>query len=176
MAISRTHYNALVDDSGGPIPDGTPWTKARVGDLLDDIDLIGVWQSPAFNAADYTASGAMTWTLDSGDVVTRAYVLIGKGTAGSGTLTVAWDLITTTVGGTVGTGLRMAIPGGYTAARTVTNPYVYMQTAGTWVTGYAQVLGGSTYITFYNSSFGVTTWALSTNLTSLAGQITFEVT
>jgi hypothetical protein len=174
MPISRTHYNALVDDSGAAVPDGTPWVKARVGDLLDDIDLIGVWISPAFDAADYTASGAMTWTLASGDVITRASMLLGKGAAGSGTLTVAWDLITTTIGGVVGTNLRMAIPGGYTAARTVTNAFAYQQ-AGVWATGYAQVVAGSTFISFYTSTFGTTNWALSTNLTYLAGQLTFEV-
>lgn len=37
MAIDRTWYNALVDDSGGGL-DGTVWSKAQVNSLLNLLD------------------------------------------------------------------------------------------------------------------------------------------
>ena len=50
--------------------------------------------TPTFSAGDYTGNGAMTWTVDAGDVTFQYYKLRGKD------LTVNWVLVSTTVGGT----------------------------------------------------------------------------
>lgn len=39
-----------------------------------------VWQTVVFAAGDYTAGGAMTWTVASGDVITHRYLMIGPNT------------------------------------------------------------------------------------------------
>jgi len=61
-----------------------------------------------FNAADYTGSGSMTWTVASGDVEMFRYQQMGR------RLRIEMMLFTTTVGGTVSTTLQAKVPGGFT--------------------------------------------------------------
>jgi hypothetical protein len=68
------------------------------------------WQSVTFNAAHYTGSGGMTWTVASGNVAVFRYMLIGK------TMFVMGVFNTTSVTAPLGTMLKVRIPGGYTAA------------------------------------------------------------
>lgn len=57
--IDRTNYNALVDDTGGPVPDGTPWNKARIKDvLLDPID-IGLVPGGSNTYVQYNNAGVL---------------------------------------------------------------------------------------------------------------------
>lgn len=77
------------------------WREA----LITPGDMIAV----PFNAADYTASGSMTWTLAAGDIVQDAYIQYGN------LVTLISTLDTTTVGGTPSTELRKAFPAGFTA-------------------------------------------------------------
>lgn len=63
----------------------------------------------AFAAGKFTANGAMTWTVASGDVDTYNYYIRGN------QLFFTISLSTTTVGGVVDTELRVQVPGGYTA-------------------------------------------------------------
>ena len=54
----------------------------------------GAWITPTFSAGDYDGGGgAMTWTVESGDVTTCKYYLKGR------TLAWALQLTGTTVGG-----------------------------------------------------------------------------
>ena len=59
-----------------------------------DTDAVATWTSVAYDAADFTGNGSMTWTVGSADVLQFAYRI--EGTA----MTVAFALATTTVGGT----------------------------------------------------------------------------
>lgn len=57
--IDRTNYNALVDDTGGPVPDGTPWNKARIKDvLLDPID-VGLTPGGSHTFVQYNNGGVL---------------------------------------------------------------------------------------------------------------------
>ncbi len=67
---------------------------------------MGEWTDVAFNAANFTASGSMTWTVASGDQILFRTMMIGK------TLFLEAFLDTTTVGGTLSSELFIAIPGG----------------------------------------------------------------
>lgn len=49
---------------------------------------------PAFSAGNFTASGAMTWTVDIGDIAACNYILQGR------VLNVTFSIATTSVGGT----------------------------------------------------------------------------
>jgi hypothetical protein len=75
----------------------------------------GAWITATFAAGNFTANGSMTWTVDSGDVTTMAYYLRGR------TLHVMWQLLTTTIGGTVNTQLLIGngAYGGFTWAKTM---------------------------------------------------------
>lgn len=77
---------------------------------------MGSWIDVPYNAANFTATPGMTWTVDPADVVSFAYTLVGQ------TLSMVVHLITTTPGGTAGLELFIAIPGGFVPARTFQTP------------------------------------------------------
>jgi hypothetical protein len=132
----------------------------------------GAWTALPYNASDYTASGSMTWTVDSTDINIR-YLVFGK------TMILALRLAQTTVGGTVSNELRVAIPGGKTvkSGANIWSPFIVVDnthSTGAMQNGLAVAASGSSYISLFK--FGYTDWTLSTNNTDLAGQIIFEIT
>jgi hypothetical protein len=129
----------------------------------------GAWITPTFAAGNFTGNASMTWTLASGDVTTYA----SKLDAGSRTMTVEFQLITTTVAGTPNTALQIAIPGGLTAAKAMLNPILYKDNGGANTIGYCAVSSGGTVIQCFTASGG--NWTASTNATYVYGQIAFEV-
>lgn len=169
MALDRTWYNTLVDDSGSGL-DGTIWNKAAVDSLMDVIDAalatLGVWTDVAYNAATFTASTG-TWTVDVGDQTALRYTLVGK------TMTVAFDIRASDVSATP-TGLQIAIPGGHVCATGTRTAFVYQDAGGASALGLAAVLAAGTVIAL--SKLGGGTWTTTTADNTLAiGQITFEV-
>lgn len=128
---------------------------------------MGEWTTPAFNAGDFTAGGAQTWTVGSGDVITYEYSLVGK------KLTVAFVILTSTIGGTPNPDLRIAVPGGFSAAKRTLNPILVLD-GGTFAAGFAQVLAGGTTISLTHID-AVTNWANQTDSAGVLGEITFEV-
>src|SRR5882672_6592367 len=92
----------FATDTGALFADtGATWTQIAISPPA--------WIAPAFNAANFTAGGAQTWTLQAGDVASFAYTIFGK------TMTVAFALQTTSVGGVPDPTLRITIPGGFVA-------------------------------------------------------------
>lgn len=126
----------------------------------------GFWTPVSFDAALYTASGAMTWTVESADQATLAYALLGK------TLVVSLVLANTTVAGTPSTELRVAIPASLTAARAMAMP-VRIRDNGTWTTGEASVSADGTVIAIVRTDGAA--FSASSNATDVRGQIAFEV-
>lgn len=67
MLLDRTWYNTLVDDTLGPIPDGTIWNKAAVDALMDAVDAAlpkeGSW-TPVLGGAGGTSG--QTYTVQVG--------------------------------------------------------------------------------------------------------------
>jgi hypothetical protein len=188
--IDRTNFNLLVDDSGSGT-DGTILNKAQIAAvILDQVDALiaaaivfgstisergrttpmGEWINVTFSAGNFTGNGSMTWTLASGDQVTFKYTLIGK------TMIVSVVLQTTTVGGTPNTDLRIAIPGGFTAAVAMVSPCDIVDN-GTFPTtsarGRMSVAAGATQIVINTATGG--NWTASTDQTHVRGQIAFEV-
>lgn len=76
----------------------------------------GGWITPAFNAAHYTGSGAMTWVVVAGNVGRAAYYLQGKA------LRVQLVVFNSTLGGVADAVLLRVIPGGFTAGPAVFAP------------------------------------------------------
>jgi hypothetical protein len=66
---------------------------------------VASWQTPTFVAGDFTGNGAMTITVEAGDVTTDQYVVIGN-------RTVIYNIVleTVTIGGTPNNLLIRALP------------------------------------------------------------------
>lgn len=130
----------------------------------------GTWIAPAYAAGDFTGNGSMTWTVDAGDVTVYRYWLKGR------TLWVAWTIVTTTVGGTPNTELRIKVPGGFSVAFQATTAYMFKDNGGVW--SFAAVWAESsvpTQIRLFVAGFGTTNWTASTNATHAYGQLAIEV-
>ena len=124
------------------------------------------WVDVSFSAGDFTASGSMTWTVGSGDVVTFAYRKIGKH------MTVAIQLTATTVGGTPDTYLYITIPAGATAAKQVSNIAWCQLGVGLGFFCNLEVTAGGTVIRAFRVGG---TWDTGTNTHDLMGEITFPI-
>lgn len=129
----------------------------------------GAFITPAFSAGNFTANGAMTWTVASGDVTTYKYKLSGR------ELTVELSINTTTVAGTPNTQLNIAVPGGFTATSFVAN-LARMLDNGAAHTGTLDVAASGTVIRASTDTTGGTNWAAATDTTYVIGWISFEVT
>ncbi len=125
----------------------------------------GAWTSVAYASGNFTSSGG-SWTVDSGDQGTYAYVLNGK------TMTVAFEINTSSVGAGA-TALLIAIPASKTAARSIANTCWIADGSFANVGGLCDVQGAGTTILIRRSDLGAFT--ASTNTTYVFGQITFEI-
>ncbi len=126
----------------------------------------GGWYTPTFSAGDFTANGSMTWTVASGDVTTYAYNIRGN------VMTLSFTIATTTVGGSLNTQLRIAVP----ASKTITKRMVSMvrlNDSGTVVAAWVDAGAGDTFVSIQRLDAAAFTAA--TNTTYVYGQITFEI-
>ena len=126
---------------------------------------VGEWTAVPYNAGNFTAS-AGTWTVDSGDQLAYAYTLVGK------TMTLAFDIVGTDV--SAGAILRIAIPGGYTAARRTRTP-ISVRDNGTYGTGFAIVKPSQAYVECVASQAAANFAITAGDNTDVNGEITFEV-
>jgi hypothetical protein len=129
----------------------------------------GGWITPTFNAADYTASGSMTWTVDAGDVGSCAYYLKGR------SLSVTFVLQTTSVGGTPSNLLLRVIPGGFTCSDNASAALI-VHNNSVWSMASMNVgTGASTLIGFGTDPSATVNWTASTNTTYVYGSMTIPV-
>ena len=128
----------------------------------------GAWIVPAFSAGNFTGVGAMTWTVEAGDVLAFAYRLSGR------TLVVTWRISGTSVGGTLNTDLRIgnAAFGGFVPTRGALVP-IYVSDNGTASIGIGQVGSGGSLLEI--NKVPNANWGASTNASSTYGTLTFEV-
>jgi hypothetical protein len=131
----------------------------------------GAWITPVFAAGTFTGFGAMTWTVDAGDVVTCSYRLTGR------TIQFTFDLTTTSVGGTPNVVLQIGNVafGGFTCTRQSFQPYIKNDNAGGDAIARLQVSGGGTMLSLFNG-MGAPNWTASTNANGVYGHVVFEVT
>jgi hypothetical protein len=109
----------------------------------------------------------MTWTVASGDQITFAYTLIGT------TMVFSLQLDTTTVGGTPNVALQVAIPGGFTATKTMAGP-CYVIDNGVRGNGVWSVTATGSVVQIFLNSAG--NWAAATDTTYVKVTAAFEVT
>lgn len=127
---------------------------------------MGAWTSVPYNSGNFTAS-AGTWGVDNADQVTYAYTLVGK------TMTLTWHIKQTDVSNAAT--LRIAIPGGFLAARQASSTCRALDNGGAIVASACEVTAGVAYVTLYadvnSNNFSVT----SSDNTYVFGTFTFEV-
>lgn len=123
------------------------------------------WVQFPFDAAAFTASGSMTWTVEAADVVTFALTRIGR------TVIVSFEVTGTTLGGTASTEVRLALPSAVVPLRGMSNN-VRLFDGGTGISGYAHVNPNGTYIRV--TKLDASNLTLGTNVFGLQGQIAFE--
>ena len=135
--------------------------------MSSKLTIPGAWTTPAFDAASFTASGSMTWTVEAGDVATYAYQIAGK------IMIVMFRIITSTIGGTPSNALHIKIPASKTATKPTLNLCSILDTG--WTAGLAEVLAGGTVIKIYPDAAFSANWTTGTNDKYVQGQITFEI-
>jgi hypothetical protein len=136
LAVDARLWRQYVDGAGNlavsalndaaSVVQATPLTLARTGNVAiggtttshtgslserGRLVAMGEWQDLAFNAANFTAGGGGTWTVNAAALLYNRYTLIGKTLHWR--LYVAWFGGISTVAGTV-TELRIAAPPGLT--------------------------------------------------------------
>jgi hypothetical protein len=167
---STAAYRAITASTAGQIVgvggrlfgiyDGTT-SRWRVT-LIDPGAPIAV----AFDATHYTANGAQTWTVASGDQETRMYIQRGK------VLTYFFVINTTTVGGTPNNRLILALPAGFTVTRQIRGiVQLFDNNVGT--PGQCTVSAAGTTILF--GRIDNLNFAAATDATYVLGQAQFEV-
>jgi hypothetical protein len=136
--------------------------------LADGTHPFGLWTSVPYAATRFTASGAMTWTVTNASVNTYAYTKLGK------TITLAFWLNLTTVGGVVAPALELAIPDGWKVAKPMAATFGYMDNGVAGV-GLVTAPRNGVKLNLYVDASTVVNWTASAALTSVYGQLTFEV-
>lgn len=129
----------------------------------------GAWTMVPFNAANFTANGAMTWTVESGDIGNVSYTRIGDVV-----FMQVW-LNTTSVGGTPNTTLSMAFPAGLASQAgngSFSGSYHY-QDNGTYGTGLWTVLSSVAAVNFFKQD--LSSWQAATNTTTIHAMVIFRV-
>ena len=151
---------------GGPVSGGA---IAPVYRALVAADIPATWTTPTFAAGNFTASGAMTWTVAAGNVNVYQYMVLGK------TMTITFNISGTTVGGVAATTLQLAIPGGFLAAKAFSPSTFSYSDAGTAGVGQVDTgtAAGSSTLRLLKNNLAIN-WTVGAG-TNVAGQITFEV-
>jgi hypothetical protein len=129
----------------------------------------GAWTTPAYSAGNFTA-GSATWTVDSGDVTTYAYIQNGK------TMLLAFELVNTSISGGPAGALSIKIPNSATIHRVTRCRIVVKDNGAAPEIGAAfiQSINGNTVDIYKGTAGGAATFANSTNATDVTGQILFE--
>lgn len=179
-----SYFVRLIDGDGGwichntlentpaPVNDYTRSGMVVLNNRTETGAVLGpqwgtTWTTPTFAAGNFTANGAMTWTVGSGDVQTYAYHIIGK------LMTVLFRINTSTVVAVVNTQLLIAIPDGRTATKYTATPFIASDNGAANEIGLCDVIAAGTKIRL--SRLAGTNWTAAVDTTTVMGQITFEI-
>lgn len=151
-ALSSTYFASL---SGANLT-SIPWTAMTT-----------TWSSQSYSAGNFSASGSQTWTVDVSDVSTNTYAIFGK--------TMIWTvfILSSSIGGTPSTELRMTIPNSQTVNASVgaAGSCAGYNSGGLDVSWLA--VPSNSYIILYTSFGG--NWAASTNNQHISCTMIFSI-
>ncbi len=124
--------------------------------------------TPVFSAADYTGSGAMTVTADSGDITSNEYYVNGN--------QVTWFLNFNglTTGGVADVSIKFTLPNGWTAITTIVAITRMNDNGVGFIAGILFVVAGQNYIGFQRID-GANWVTPQTNAAQMVGTIIFTI-
>src|SRR6266850_2130207 len=122
----------------------------------------GAWIAVPYASGNFTGSGAMTWTVDAGDVLCFRYWLKGC------TVTLNVAIVNSTVGGTPDSFLQVNQLATYAGSQSIASGAWYKDN-GTFGTGTVQSNGATLQV----AKTAGANWTASTNLTQVAFTIPF---
>lgn len=125
------------------------------------------WTPYPYSADVFGATGGMIWTVQAGNVGTLQYLRLSPTV-----LVLAWDINNTSVSGAVSTGLRLRLPEGLVAAKTMPVAGWGLDN-GAGVSQVAYSTAGDQRLTI--SRFDLANWAASTRQTRVSGCIILDV-
>ncbi len=108
----------------------------------------------AYAGGDYTAD-AGTWTVDSGDLITYDYTVIGK------RLKIDLTINSSSISSAAATRMQATIPNGYTYVKDARDP-CFVFNGGTSTTGMARATAAATQLFIYRDA-GAAAYAVATN-------------
>ncbi len=149
--------------SGAPVRAVSP---TITGTLTYGTNQVGVWTTPAFNAGDFTASDAKTWTVAAVDVTNYPYTIINK------IMIVNFTIQTSTTNGG-GNYLQIAIPASKVATKTQVVSCGVIDNGGSSAYGQLSVIASGTILKIARA--GGALWSAATDTTEVFGSITFEI-
>lgn len=123
-----------------------------------------------FNAADFTGSASMTWTVALADIIAFMYTIIGN------TMIIIFELEQTSVGGTPDTQLKFKIPASKVALAETYGWARLNDNGGAVAAGQCATFtagGGDTYVSV--TKVPLANWTAATNTTNVAGQIIMPI-
>ena len=142
----------IVQSGPTPIAQGGFITFAYDGNFWNLIGHEqGVWITQPFSAANFTASGPMTWTVAAINVTAQSYKIVGN------TLHYILNVSSTTIGGTADIELRAATP--YVAAITNSTPAQVLSPGLPSTLSVGGPVAAQTYLRFFSNLNGAA-WGL----------------
>ncbi len=176
--ITRT---PIVDDDGSGTT-GTVINNAWKQELYAQIDALsasltaaagmGAWIPVPYNAALFTASPPLTWTVEAADVLYFKYLKYGS------LAIFAFDVYQTTLGGSPATQLRVIFPPGILPTQNQVQTGVWVTTPAGGVTsvlGVANINASAGFVELYCDSSMQKPWTPGANSTRVAATLMFEV-
>lgn len=109
-------------------------TAKTMTDIEAAVNAMGTWQNVPFNAAHFTGTAPMTWTVGAGAIVRNRYAIVGKTLFWS--VYISWFSGSNVLGGSPSASINITMPAGIVAqAQIVAIDF----SAG--ITGSAQIAG-----------------------------------
>lgn len=107
------------------------------------LSLLGVepsWTSVPYSASNFSGSESMVWTVDSADIKSFKYIMIGPHT-----MLVAFSIEGSTISGTVNSSLKIVIPNSKTSQALIVSQSL-ISDGGGWSLGYTSTTALGSYI------------------------------
>jgi len=127
---------------------------------------LGHWINVPYAASNFVGSQSMTWTVESADVQTYAYTLIGN------TMLLSVCIYAASVGGTPDAYLMTRIPGGF-SARQQTEALCWVLNNGAVATGRVRTFPSDGYVYVMLQAGG--NWQLGAGTNYISFQITIQI-
>ena len=148
---------------------GNTLTAAQMNTYVGgNTNAVSQFNSRTFSSTYYSANGAMTWTLTSGDVNSEVLIEAQE------LMIMAFDYVTSSVGGTPNTALQIQIPNGRVCQANTLGTTLYSDAGGALTQGYCSANATGTTINLFKAA--AANWTTSTNNTSITGTIIIPIT